>query len=368
MHIVQIAPEIAPGSGVAGVAHELERQFRAAGAQVERFTLADSGRRAPHGSAGRLMRAVNVVWFSTIGTVRARRFLAARPDAVSICHNDAMTGDIYVNHGLLRASLRARGHYFWRMVRNPLHLFTTLRDQIRYRGTTHRAVVALTTVEKRLLEREYPRLRAEVSVIGNGVDIDRFRPPSADERRTARASLGYADDEFVALFIGHEFERKGLSHLIDALSLTAAEVVLLVVGGTRGMIADARATAEQSGCSERVRFVGVRADVVPFLWAADALALPSAYESSGLVFLEALAAGVPVVAPPVGVVPDVIDGHNGFVAERDAAAIALRLGDLRRGDRAAQSRAARDSALPYAWAGIASHYLELAEHVVIERD
>ncbi len=150
MRIVQIAPEIEPGSGVAGVAYELERQFRAAGVEVERFTLADSGRRAPHGSAGRLTRAVNVVWFSTIGTVRARRFLASRPDAVSICHNDVLAGDIYVNHGLLRASLRARGHYVWRMLRNPLHVFTSVRDQFRYRGMTHRAVVVLTTVKQRL--------------------------------------------------------------------------------------------------------------------------------------------------------------------------------------------------------------------------
>src|SRR5690606_17981158 len=85
-HIVQIAPTIAPGSGVAGVAYALEQEFIAAGATVERFTAADAGR-PPLGArrtvlGTHLARARHVIWFSTVGTRRARRFLAERPDAV----------------------------------------------------------------------------------------------------------------------------------------------------------------------------------------------------------------------------------------------------------------------------------------------
>ncbi|BDZ54909.1 hypothetical protein GCM10025870_19820 [Agromyces marinus] len=161
--IVQIAPTIEPGSGVAGVAYALEQEFRAAGVHVERFTAADAGRTLvqPHRTRFglHLARAGNVIWFSTVGTRRAKRFLAARPDAVSFTHNDVMAGDVYVNHGLLQAAMRARGNYAWRMVRNPVHLFTALRDRIRYRGRTHRAVVALTGEEARLLTEVYGRVR-----------------------------------------------------------------------------------------------------------------------------------------------------------------------------------------------------------------
>ena len=70
------------------------------------------------------------MWFSTVGTHRARAYLRRHPDELSICHNDALAGDVYVNHGIVQAAMRARGHYWLRMVRNPLHLFTTARDLV----------------------------------------------------------------------------------------------------------------------------------------------------------------------------------------------------------------------------------------------
>ena len=64
-----------------------------------------------------------MVWLSTVGGARARRFLAERPDAISICHNDFMAGDVYVDHGVILASMRARGNPAWLMIRNPFHVF-----------------------------------------------------------------------------------------------------------------------------------------------------------------------------------------------------------------------------------------------------
>ena len=221
-HIVQIAPTIGPGSGVAGVAYALEREFIAAGATVERFTAADAGRppqtrrrgarsRRHPSHAGTQRHLVQHGRHAASATIPRR---TARTPSRSR-HNDVMAGDIYVNHGLLQAAMRARGDYVWRMVRNPVHLFTALRDRIRYRGRTHRAVVALTTTEAELLVSTYGRVRAPIHVIPNGVDIERFRPPDAAERAQARARLGVDDDRTVAVFIGHEFERKGLPIAID---------------------------------------------------------------------------------------------------------------------------------------------------------
>lgn len=365
-HIVQIAPAITPGSGVAGVAYALEREFVAAGATVERFTAADAGR-PPGRSRGRtplathLTRARHVVWFSTVGTRRARRFLAARPDAVSITHNDVMAGDVYVNHGLLQAAMHARGEYIWRMVRNPVHLFTALRDRIRYRGRTHRAVVALTATEAELLRSTYGRVRAPIHIIPNGVDIERFRPPDAAERVQARSKLGIDDERTIALFIGHEFDRKGLPIAMEALR-TAPEVLLLVVGGSPEMIRRARAQARQAGVGERVHFAGAHGDPVPFIWASDVLVLPSAYEANALVVLEALACGLPVVSTRVGFAPDIlVDGDNGFVVERDAASVGTRLAELASQPLDEWRHRARRTAEQYAWPEIARRYLALVE-------
>jgi UDP-glucose:(heptosyl)LPS alpha-1,3-glucosyltransferase len=365
LHIVQITPEIGPGSGVGMVAYALEREFRSAGARVERFTLADARSTPTPASRSRARLAWDVVWFSTVGTVRARRFLAERPDAVSICHNDVLAGDVYVNHGILPAAMRARGHYALRMLRNPLHLFIALRDRLRYRGRTHRAVVALSSTEAALLSTVYGRVRPPVTVAGNGVDLDRFRPPAPEERSAARAALGIVGDVYVVLFVGNEFERKGLPILIDALASTADDVRLLVVGGSERMIAGARDHASRAGAtgtdlSDRVIFAGPRQDVRPALHAADALALLSAYEASALVLPEALASGVPVIATPVGSAPDLVEqGVNGCLVAPDPDAVVAAVEALRRGERDRQRASARRSVDGLSWHDVAQRYLAL---------
>lgn len=365
LHIVQIAPDIAPGSGVAGVAAALEKEFIAVGATVERFTRAEAGGRPPK-PGSRLSHVRDVVWFSTVGTRRARAFLAARPDAVSICHNDAMVGDVYVNHGLLEPAMRARGRFWWRMIRNPLHLFTAGRDRVRYRGSTHRRLVALTELESELMLETYRRVGAPITVIPNGVDIERFRPPSAEERASARSALGLGD-AFTGIFIGHEFDRKGLTVAIDALARVDG-VNLIVVGGDRRMISAARSHASAVGATGRVTFAGILEDPLPALWAADALVLPSAYESSGLVFFEALACGVPLIATTVGAAPELVAEGGGVLAERTPESVASALTAQSHADRAEVSTVARRIAEHHAWPRVAQRYLDLLRSVRDDKD
>ncbi|MDL9978281.1 glycosyltransferase family 4 protein [Microbacterium sp. ASV49] len=357
--IIQIAPEIAPGSGVGGVAYELERAFDHLGVQTSRFTLRDSGLAASHGSVGRLTRARNVLWFSTVGTILARRRLRSSADAIAICHNDVMAGDIYVNHGVLQASLRARGHFAWRIVRNPLHIFTIARDRIRYRGSVHRAVVALTQGEAAALRAEYGRVHPPITVIPNGVDLERFRVPSPTERERGRDALQLPRDAFVAVFVGHEFDRKGLPLVLAALP-AAAGVHLVVAGGSPADVRQARIAVEAQGLDARVTFLGTLPDVLPVLHAADVLVLPSAYEANALVVLEALACGVPAIATPVGAAPELLaDGRAGEIVHPESAAIAQALRNAAARERDEAARAARDVAERYGWAQIAQRYLDL---------
>lgn len=363
--IVQITPEIGPGTGVGAVAHHLEREWRALGVEVRRFTLAEAGGGwlpAPSGGlAGRLALIGRVVWFSTVGTRRARRHLRAHPEQLSICHNDALAGDVYVNHGIVQAAMRTRGRYALRLARNPLHLFTTTRDRLRYsRPGTHRLVVNLVTDEDRLLREVYPRLAIPTVVIGNGVDTDRFRPPTPAARDAARAAVGLGPRERVVLFIGNEFGRKGLSVLVDAVTRLERDVVLLVVGGTPELVAAEARREPALRLGPRLRFVGAHPDPTPWLHAADVLAMPSAYESYGLVVLEALACGVPVVATATGCVPDVVtDGVNGAVVDRTAEALAQGLGRVLAAEPGPVREAARASAEQHAWAVVARRYLEV---------
>lgn len=366
MHIVQIVPFIGPGSGVAGVAFNLDREFRALGHTVEAFTYAQARTRPERPWPKRpLFRALRtfrrMVWFTVIGTRRARRFLAERPDAVSICHNNVMAGDIYVNHGIIGAAMQARGNGVWRMLRNPTHPFTYVRDLIRYRSHIHRAVVALSASEPDTLRRVYGRVVPPISVIPNGVDLERFRPPSGQERSEAREAFNLGDDDRVALFIGHEFSRKGLSIAIDAL-VHAPTVLLMVLGGNAQTIARARAQAESLGVAERVFLAGPQFDLPRFFASADMFVLPSAYESSGLVLMEALASGVPVLTTEVGFAPELVhDGVNGYLLPRDPKAFADRMEELAAADAGPWRERARASAEAHGWRSTAEKYVDLLE-------
>jgi glycosyltransferase involved in cell wall biosynthesis len=373
--IVQIVPFIGPGTGVAGVAHALEREFRSLGATVERFTFRNAQRRperawAKNATLARIRGGWRLIWFSTVGTMRARRFLAERPDAITITHNNVLIGDVYVNHGLLLASMRARGRSFWGTYRNPVHDFIYLRDLIRYRGRTHRAVVCLSDAEAADLRATYGRIGPRVEVIPNGVDLERFHPPTAEERLAARTELKLGTDERVAIFVGHEFSRKGLSFAIQGLT-RAPSVLLLVLGGNDDIIAESYAEATKLGVGDRVLFLGPRHYPVPFLHAADLFVLPSAYEANALVVLEALACGLPVVATPVGFAPQVVvDGVNGFLVERDGRAVGERMeqvATLDDAELAEWGRRARASVERYGWRAIAQRYLDLAEELAAER-
>jgi len=374
--IVQIVPFIGPGTGVAGVAWNLEKEFRALGATVERYTFNDAVRRHWRQPwprvrfVARIRGGWRMVWFSTVGTRRARAFLASRPDAIVICHNNVLAGDVYVNHGLLLASMRARGRSTWGIYRNPIHVFIYLRDRVRYRGRTHRAVVCLSEADAADLRTTYGPVQPRVVVIPNGVDLERFHPPTPEERQAARAELGLGTEERVAVFVGHEFSRKGLSFAIQGLQV-APSVLLLIIGGNDDIIAEANAEAQQLGVGDRVLFLGPRGSLAPFLAASDFFVLPSAYEANALVVLEALASGLPVIATPVGFAPEIIaDGENGWLVERDGRLVGERmeqLANLDDSELADWSRRARATAERYAWRGVAQRYLELVEELRAER-
>jgi UDP-glucose:(heptosyl)LPS alpha-1,3-glucosyltransferase len=142
----------------------------------------------------------------------------------------------------------------------------------------------------------------------------------------------------------------------------------MVVGGNSRLLENARAVARRHDVVDRVLFVGQQGDVTEFLAASDMFVLPSYYESSGLVFLEALASGLPVIATRVGAAAEVVaDGENGFLVEHDAAMIADRLEQLAAADLIPWRERARASVANHTWREVARRYLDLAERIAAER-
>jgi UDP-glucose:(heptosyl)LPS alpha-1,3-glucosyltransferase len=134
------------------------------------------------------------------------------------------------------------------------------------------------------------------------------KPPGELRRR-----LGLGDREQLVLFVGHDFEGKGLQDAIGAVAGSPA-AHLAVVGG--GDPRPYRAVADRCGAANRVHFLGVTSDPERFFREADVFLLPTRQDVWGTAVIEAMAAGVPVVTTAVaGAAAEVRRTGAGLVVE-----------------------------------------------------
>jgi D-inositol-3-phosphate glycosyltransferase len=158
-------------------------------------------------------------------------------------------------------------------------------------------------------------------------------PPPADPEAFRRA---FRVDGPFALFVGRLASNKGLTALVDAfgdLHRHDPSAYLVLVGADGGEQANVERRVRERGLSERVRFTGFVADeslLAAGFREARLFALPSQYEAFGLVLLEALAQGTPVIASRVGGIPEFVeDGKAGrLIPPEDAGALAAAFRDL----------------------------------------
>jgi D-inositol-3-phosphate glycosyltransferase len=209
---------------------------------------------------------------------------------------------------------------------------------------------------------------SNVSVIPCGVDRRRYRPDGPVEHRPT--------DRPRVVVLSRLVERKGIGNVIAALR-ALPEVELVIAGGPpAGLVADdaeARrflALAASLGVADRVELRGsVDRDGVPaLLRSADVVACCPWYEPFGMVAVEAMACGVPVVATRVGGLAEtVVDGRTGLlVPPRNPEAIAGAIGRLLRepGLRARMGRAAVERSRRYGWPLVAGRLLEETNRLV----
>lgn len=192
--------------------------------------------------------------------------------------------------------------------------------------------------------------KTRLRVTPNGLDVARFHPPSRAERREARARLGLADEFYWILFVGFFSQEKGPEVLFDAwlrLRDRVPPTGVVFVGETdaqyhevdKAIALRIRERAAALGLERMVCFTGAMADVTAAYHAADVFAMPSSREAFGMVLVEAMASGLPVVASRIEGVTDeiVADGITGhLVPPGDAEALAMTLAGLLRDPGGAQ--------------------------------
>lgn len=245
-------------------------------------------------------------------------------------------------------------------------------EQLTFGGKSSKARIVVSERMKEDFRRHYGDAAEDIIVIPNGTDCDRFNP---DNRRLYRDSVrqrhGISSGDFVVLFVGGDWERKGLYYLIEALSLILRpEVKLLIVG--RGDTDFYVKLATEKAVWERVTFVPYSRSVWEYYGASDVFVLPALYEPLGLVIGEAMACGLPVIVAKVAGAADfIIDGVNGLLlddptnADDLAAKISLLLSDARL--REMMGKRARRTAEKISWDEVARRTLEAYTKVALQR-
>jgi glycosyltransferase involved in cell wall biosynthesis len=191
----------------------------------------------------------------------------------------------------------------------------------------------------------------DAPLIPNGIPTDEYAP-DPNRRRRWRERHGLEPEAIVLTHVGRFAPPKNHALLIEAFAQvrTHTPLYLLLVGG--GELEDAvRQQVVELGLQERVRFLGVRADVPAILNASDLFVLSSCWEGNPLSVMEAMAAGLPVVSTAVGGVPELVrEGETGLlVPSGDAAALARALQALvdDPARREAMGKAARQHAIAH---------------------
>jgi D-inositol-3-phosphate glycosyltransferase len=241
-------------------------------------------------------------------------------------------------------------------------------------------IIAATLAEEAQLNWLYEADMSKVSIIPPGVDLNRFTPIP---KEVAKRRLGIPSHHQNILFAGRIEPLKGIGTLLEAIALIQRRfpelmenVCVAIIGGDPwaespdAEMARLQAMRHELGIGDLVTFLGAKdQDTLPdYYAAAEMVIMPSHYESFGMVALEAMAMGKPVIASEVGGLAFLVkDGENGFhVPSRDPEALAERIYELltNEGCRRDLGNQAHIQAKQYAWTNIAQRMLRLFKQVI----
>lgn len=360
MRIVHVTLRFDAPGGVETNVHEVTKRLRAAGDDVTVFAsdLYDEGRWVRRSENRAEVDGVPVRRFPVLKRLVPGLTMpmmvglidALRESGADVIHaHSHRYGHVLQSAAVaerLRIPLVVSTHYHPADRREPWVKRGLLRCQDVGFGMTAYRVARTLVVESELEARAVGEFAptAKVVIVAPGIDLAEWD----DREHVPPASLALPDR--YVLFVGRIAPNKGLGHLVAALALLAPmqRPRLVVMGSDWGERPNLERLARELGVERDILWLGHvadRADYRAVVRRAAALVLPSEWEAYGLVLLDAMAAGVPIVATAVGAVPEVLrHGELGaLVPYGEPAALARALKQLAADPEAASARAGRAS-------------------------
>ncbi|MDP2209072.1 MAG: glycosyltransferase family 4 protein [Bacteroidota bacterium] len=245
-----------------------------------------------------------------------------------------------------------------------LHIADTIRlhvEKLSFTKGNYKKIIAVSNGLKKEICEYYNVPPEDIVVIPNGVNLQEFQSITEEEKILKRKELGFSKDDFVLLFVGNEFDRKGLELVIKAMDLIKHKNVnLLVVGKDNPKPYYELSTKLNLG--NRIFFKGLQSPLTQYYNASDIFVLPTYHESFLIAGMEAAACGLPLLITKVPGVEDYLkDGSNGYFINRDADDIANKIVKLIDSNslRKQFSYDAINSAKNYSWENISEKTLSL---------
>jgi D-inositol-3-phosphate glycosyltransferase len=278
------------------------------------------------------------------------------------------------------------GHMKNRIARTPQEIEGEYRIQGEKRVINKaNRIIAATLAEKSQLEFLYETPSSKIVVIPPGVDTRHFYPIPKDE---AKEVIGISDDSHMILYVGRIEPLKGIDNLIQAISKIQKKGVLkccphnlVIIGGEpdakpeemNAEMARLQDLVEELEIENFVVFLGKQdQQILPYYYsAAEVVVMPSHYESFGMVALEAMACGTPVIASQVGGLAFLVrDGETGFVVPgNDVESLSNRLVDLIKDENLRKNLGAKSTeyAELYAWENISEKIIGVYDQVLAQK-
>jgi len=369
--------------GGATYAYELANALGERGHEVDVYTQAVPGEEMagdvhPNVDVARITKARPLVVFSTLYFSIACRFRIDFEE-YDVIHGTLMPASTIAFDPVLLRSLDAplvlTSHgtsydearsvapqrpvdYVFRYVFHPLNI---IMDAIAGRSADR--IIAVSDHTRKQLRDLYRFDEDRLVTIPPGIDTERFRP--VDDRHPA-----VDPDRESVLVLSRLDPRKGIDTAIRGFAELDRPDAELLIAGTGRLEASLKELAEELGVREDVRFLGfVPDEELPSLYSSvDLFVLPSEYEGFGIVFMEAMACGTPVIGTDVGGIPTAVNqGETGYlVARGEAEELAGRIDEILDGvERYEQmASASREWAEDHDWMAIAGQIVD-TYHLVL---